>query len=466
MREEKNQQPERSYEEVVAENEQLRRRVAELERQIEQLQRELEEAHRWKKRQVSPFSRGEPKGNPKRPGRPAGHEAVHRERPERVDRVVWVQLETESCPKCGERLGSPTIHTQYQIDIPRVEPFVTQFEVEVACCTGCGYRVQGRHEEQTSDALGAAAVQIGPNVLALATEMKHRLGISYGKLRSFFWTTFQILISRGTFARADQRIAAKLVPTYEVLKIGLRTSVAVYADETGWKIGGRGAWLWVFTEVEITVYVIEMSRGHAVAEEVLGKDFEGTLVSDCFLAYDPLECRKQKCMLHLLKRCSGIEAMKSRGAVRFSRRVAAVLRAAMRLKERRTKMSEHGYRVACGRIEVTMDRLLEGHLTDLENVKLASQLKKHRESLFRFLYEGAVEATNNRAERALRPAVIARKLSAGNRTQRGARTHAVIASLAQTCRQQGKDFLAGVKDVLRSPTPLVLSLGGAAPSDT
>jgi transposase len=326
--------------------------------------------------------------------------------------------------------------------------------------------VQGRHEEQTSDALGAAAVQIGPNVLALATEMKHRLGISYGKLRSFFWTTFQILISRGTFARADQRIGAKLAPTYEVVKIGLRSCAAVYADETGWKIGGHKAWLWVFTEEALTVYVIDTSRGHEVAEEVLGKHFQGTLISDCFLAYDPLECTKQKCLSHILKRCSEIEAMKSRGAVGFSRRVAALLRAAMRLKERRAKMSEHGYKVACGRIEAAMDRLLESHLTDPENAKLATQLKKHRESLFRFLYEEAVEATNNRAERALRPAVIARKLSAGNRTPRGARTHAVIASVVQTCRQQGKDFLAGVKDVLRSSTPLVLSLGGAAPPDT
>lgn len=156
----------------------------------------------------------------------------------------------------------------------------------------------------------------------------------------------------------------------------------------------------MFTEVAITVYVIDMSRGHEVIEAVLGPDFEGVLGCDGFLAYDAVDYDQQKCLWH---RCSQIEAMKSRGGVRFSRRVAALLRAAMRLKERRAAMSEPGYRVACGRIEAAMGRLLESHLTDPDNAKLAAHLKKHRAWLFRFLYEEAVEATNNRAERALRP---------------------------------------------------------------
>src|SRR5262249_7629925 len=230
--------------------------------------------------------------------------------PKRIDRVVYVPLGLAECPECQGRLGKPTIQSQYQVDIPRVEPFVTQFDIEVACCPACGHRVQGRHPEQTSDALGAAAVQIGPNALALATEMKHRLGVSYGKLRSFFGAVFTLVLSRGTFARADQRIGKKLAPTYEVLKIGLRRCAAVYVDETGWKVGGDGAWLWVFTEVAITVYVIEASRGHEVVEAVLGEDFAGTLVSDGFLAYDPLDYNKQKCYSHLLKRCSEIDARK------------------------------------------------------------------------------------------------------------------------------------------------------------
>lgn len=469
---EDHQAQERSKEELLTENERLRKvvakqdkRIKELEKQLEEIKEKLEDAQRWQKRQAAPFSRGKAKPNPKKPGRRVGHKAAHREKPERVDRTIRVDIGRKDCPECSGELSTPIIQEQYQVDIPRVEPFVTKFEVEVAYCCKCGQRVQGRNEEQTSDALGAAAVQLGPNVLALAAEMKHRLGISYGKLRSFFWTTFHVLISRGGLARAGQRVAEKLKPTYEVLKIKLREKTAVNADETGWKIGGRSAWLWVFTQEEITVYVIDYSRGHGVVEDVLGEAFGGTLISDCFLAYEPLDYEKQKCLAHLLKRCAKIEELKSRGAVRFSRRVAGLLRGAIALKKRRASMSEHGYRVACGRIEAAMNRLLESNLTDPDNIKLANLLEKHRDSLFRFLYEETVEATNNRAERALRPAVIARKLSAGNRTDVGADTHATIASVAQTYYQQGRDFLAAVKDVLCNQNPMVLPLGSLVPSD-
>lgn len=190
----------------------------------------------------------------------------------------------------------------------------------------------------------------------------------------------------------------------------------------------------------------------------MGPAFAGILVSDCFLAYDPLAYDQQKCLAHLRRSCRQIEALKSRGAVRFSRQVAKLLRAAMKLAERRGEMREHGYRVACGRLEAALCRLLEAHLTDPDNARLARRLQKHRHQLFTFLYEEAVEATNNRAERALRPAVIVRKLQAGNRTERGAKTHAILASVIQTCRQRGRDFLAEAQRLLCSPQPLVLPI--------
>jgi transposase len=245
------------------------------------------------------------------------------------------------------------------------------------------------------------------------------------------------------------------------LVIGLCQQEAVYGDETGWKVGGHNAWLWVFTSVEITVYRIDPSRAHGVVEQVLGVAFAGRLVCDCFLAYDPLTYPQQKRLGHLLRTCAQIEESKSRGAVRFSRRVAGVLRAAKRLKERQGQIRAHGYAVACGRLEVQLDRLLRAHLTDPDNARLCRLLQKHRAKLLPFLYWEGVEATNNRAERALRPAVIARKLSAGNRTESGAQTHAILASVMQTCRQQGQDFLGWAQQVLRSPEPMTLPLAGA-----
>jgi hypothetical protein len=158
---------------------------------------------------------------------------------------------------------------------------------------------------------------------------------------------------------------------------------------------------------------------------------------------------KQKCLGHLLKDLSAVEALKSRGAVRFSRAAGDVLRDAMALKRRRNQWSEAGYAIACGKIEARTDRLLAGRYIDPENRRLAQRMIKHREHLFTFLYHQAVEPTNNAAERALRPAVISRKLSAGNRSPTGALAHSILASLCQTARQNGQNFLCAARLLLQ-----------------
>lgn len=131
----------------------------------------------------------------------------------------------------------------------------------------------------------------------------------------------------------------------------------------------------------------------------------------------------------MLKTCSEIEAAKTRGTVRFSRRVAASLRKAMALKVRHGGMSRHGYAVACGQVEAAMDRLLAGAYTASDSARLAKRSRKHRAALFTFLTRDEVDATNNLAEREIRPAVVARTLPAGNRTDAGAETHAILASV-------------------------------------
>ena len=125
------------------------------------------------------------------------------------------------------------------IDIPPVEPLVTQFNVHIADCVDCGKRVQGRHAEQISDALGAAAVHLGPRVLGLAAELKHRMGVPYRKIERIFSVGCGLAVSPGGLARGGQRLARQGKPTYEQLLQVLRESAVVNADETSWKIGGE-----------------------------------------------------------------------------------------------------------------------------------------------------------------------------------------------------------------------------------
>jgi transposase len=428
------------------------RQIDELRAEVERLKADLEQSRRAGKRQAAPFSKGMPKAQPKRPGRDHGHPPTHRPppTPEQVDRIIEVPLPPD-CPECQAPLDDVAVivHDQYQIDLPEPKPIVTRFRIPVARCPACYRRVQGRHPEQTSDALGAAAVQYGPRLLGFAADLKHRIGASYRKCSSVLLTLTGLVVASAALVRSSHRLRRLALPSYDRLVEAARHSAVQHVDETGWKIGGRSAWLWVFADEHATLYRIRRSRGHDVVVEVLGDDYQGVRVSDCFLAYDPLNFTKSKCAAHLLKRCSEVEESKSRGAVRFSRRVAALLRRAMALKRRRGTISDHGYAVSRGKIHAELDRLLAGTYTDPDNARLAKLLRKHRDSVVRFLDHDGVEATNNLAEREVRPAVIARKLSAGNRTDAGAETHAVLASVFRTYRRQGRDILGAVVELLR-----------------
>lgn len=441
-----------TYEELLDENRRQARLIEELRAEVERLKKELEEARRAGKRQAAPFSKGPPKAHPKPPGRKPGHPPSHRvaPAPEQVDRTIEVLLPTH-CPECHAPLDEApvTVHDQYPIDLPEPKPRITRFRVPVTRCPACYRRIQGRHPEQTSDAVGAAAVQYGPRLLGFAADLKHRLGVSYRKCTSVRLTLTGLIVASAALVRSSHRLRRLAQPSYECLVEAARRSAVQHVDETGWKIGGRSAWLWVFADAHATLYRIRPSRGHEVVIEVLGEDYPGILVSNCFLAYDPLNFTKSKCASHLLRRCSEIEQSQSRGAVRFSRRVAALLRRAMALKRRRGTISDHGYAVLRGKIHAALDRLLAGTYTDPDNARLAKLLRKHRESVLRFLDHDQVDATNNLGEQQIRGAVLARQLSAGNRTATGAETHAVLASLLQTYRRQGRDILDALTTLLR-----------------
>ena len=299
-------------------------RIAELEARIAELIEQLNEAQRRAKRQATPFSKGAPKAQPKTPGQKVGHPPAHRARPTRIDRTLEASLPAR-CPQCGGTVVEESVHVQYQEDIPHpIQTVITQFNVHVGHCADCNAHVQGRHPEQTSQALGAAAVQIGSNALGLAAELKHEFGISYGKVARLMRLTFSLDAGASSFARADQRLAQAFAPTYTDLQTQLRQSPAVHVDETGWKVGGHSAWLWVFTNDQLSLYTID-HRDHTVVERMLGQDFDGVLISDCFLAYDPLTYNKSKCVGHLLRRCHEVIESGNPSAIHFSEQALSLI---------------------------------------------------------------------------------------------------------------------------------------------
>jgi hypothetical protein len=235
-------------------------------------------------------------------------------------------------------------------------------------------------------------------------------------------------------------------PVYQELIEVIRRSMVVHADETGWRIGTLSAWLWVFANQEATVYAIRDNRSSDVVVEILGEKFKGILASDCFVAYDDkrlTDWLKQKCFSHLLKDLKGMEENKTGRAVRFAQQLTTLLRAALALKAEKDRLDQVTFTQRAQALETQLDNLIskQRNLKDRDNVRFARRLRKHRPHLLRFLYVDGLDATNNLAERQLRPGVIIRKTNGCNRANAGAEAHSILTSVMVTCRQHSVPIL-------------------------
>jgi len=447
-----------TYEELLQENVELRRRVAEQERRIAQLEKIIEELRRGGKRQAAPFSKGKPKSEPKTPGRkPAGRygKRAFRSVPKNVDQQIEVGCPL-FCDACQSRVRLAGKTSQYQIDLPEIRTWTTEFVLHYGECSECRRRVVGRHPLQTSQAVGVAGVQIGPGVVSLANYLNKVGGLSYGKIATLLDQMAGLYVSRSTLCRALLRTASKSKPLYAELVKSIRESPVVYPDESGWRIGGISAWLWAFTNRRETVYQIARGRGYAEAAAVLGEEYAGVLVADGWAPYRRFtEATHQTCLAHLLRRCGEMLETARGGAVRFPRRVKKILQAALALRDRLSAgiLSRQGVRIAKGRLAAQMERLLASRITHAGNLRLAKHLRRHQNDLFVFLDREDVEATNWPAEHAIRPAVVNRKSCGGNRTSEGANAQAILTSLLRTSQQQGCNSIALFKTILRSSRP-------------
>ncbi len=441
----------------------LEQEIEELKKENERLRRLLEEALRSAKRQAAPFSRRGPKAHPQKPGRKAGCQYGRRCRrpiPRSVDEVIDVPLPGE-CPHCGGGVQEEGIVSQYQTEIPEPRVERIEFRIQVGRCRRCRRRVQGRHPRQTSDALGSAASQLGPRALALATQLNKGWGLPYGKTAAVLEEAFGMRVSRGGLCQAMARVAHKGEPTYQALIEQIRGSPSVTPDETGWRVGGQLWWMWAFSTSQVTVYAIQPGRGFEQAAMVLGADFAGFLVRDGWSVYRQfLQALHQTCLAHLLRRCREMILVAGKGEAVFPRTVQAILQEALQLRDRREKgqISDRGVAVARGRLEARLDRRLQRHYRSPRNRRLANHLLRERDALFTFLNCPGLEATNWRAEQAIRPMVVTRKVWGGNRTTQGALTQGILVSILQTCRQQLRCASSLLQTLICSSQPRVLDL--------
>jgi hypothetical protein len=440
------------------------KQIERLQEMVQRQQEEIEYLKRIGKRQAAPFARRHWVEKPRRPGRKAGKgKFAHRELPKVVKISETKEARLHGCPDCGGHLQAIRKQQQFVTDIPVVEVKTTQFVTYSGYCTSCHRRVRSHHPEQTSQATGAAGVMVGPRAKALAADLKHRLGVSYGKVSEVLNDAFGLSVSRSGWCQADQKLARTAQPIYGQLLEAIRQCSVVNADETGWRIGTLSAWLWVFTHRDLTVYTIRANRSSDVVLDILGQHFAGILTSDGFLAYDDrrlMDWLKQKCLSHLLKDLKEMNESKTGRALQFARQATALLQEALALKREKPTLSSRTFSRQARALETQLDLLIAAsrRFSDPDNARFARRLRKHRPHLLRFLYIDDLEPTNNLAERMLRPAVITRKTNGCNRTQDGAAAHSILSSVLVTCHQQSipvLDYLVQLQQFGSTPPSLV-----------
>lgn len=415
-------------------------------------------ARRAGKRQAAPFSKGAPTPQPRsagrRPGRQHGGHA-HRRPPAQIDETLDAPLPSQ-CPHCGGDVEETRVASQVQEDLPVVRQHVRRFTVHVGACRACGRRVQGRHPLQTCDALGAASTHLGPQAVTLIVLLNKHLGLSHGKVATLLQAWFGLTVRPSAVTHGLHRAARQAAPTYAALREQVRGSPAVSPDETSWKVSGHLQWWWAFATPTAVLYAIQPGRGFPQAAAVLGAEYAGVLVRDGWAPYRRFtHAAHQSCVAHLVRRCRELAADHPRAV--WPPQVQHVLQQALRVRDRREtgELSPHGAAVVRGRLFNQLAALLEAPVRLPALQRFAAHLTVELPAVFGFLFDPTVDATNWRAEQALRPAVVNRKISGGNRSPRGAEAQQILASVVHTARLRRLDTREVLAELLRARHPIV-----------
>ncbi|MCK5554830.1 MAG: IS66 family transposase, partial [Alphaproteobacteria bacterium] len=407
----------------------------ELTDQAERIHALEEKAKVEQEKRTEKFAKGNTrKKRRKRPGRKKGHEGITRRAPEDIDEIIDETL--HECPDCHNELGKAIdVEEQIQEDIIPAYVWVRKYRRHVYCCEHCRQKVYAPyHPEHVPKGY------LGANVLIQATILKYYHCLPYRKICELFEDMAGLKVSPGGISQALARISRWLGVERAELLEAIRGSPQVHADETGWRLDGKKSWVWAFVNERLAYYHVDRSRGRKVIKEILGEKFDGTLISDFYAVYLKLPYRMQKCLVHLLRDfhdCAKTDHDEE--FVKAYKKIKRIIKDALRLQSKHEAMPSGKYERLRIRIE---NRLFDFMAFGYKNKNLKRLSKRFAQSwldMLRFLKDPSLPWHNNFAERMIRPNVIYRNRSFGNRSDQGAEAHGTMMSLMQTLRLQNKD---------------------------
>jgi len=382
----------------------------------------------------------------KRPGRKQGHAGVRRGRPEKIDRTV--EHRADCCPDCGGSLKRCSqTRDRYIEDVPvavRVE--TVRHIIHRDWCPACRKVV----EPVITEALPQSS--IGNGIVVLSAWLHYALGNTISQILSVFNFHLQFKMSQGGLVQMWHRLADLLLAWYEEITEDIQKSGVLHGDETGWRVNGKTHWLWCFTSKTATIFTIERSRAGPVVLEFIKDCFDGVFVSDFWYAYNVLTCAKQKCLVHLLRELERVVKYKDHGGdwPVFSKKLKRLIRDAIRLRKSKEELDAAPYQRRCEQMEKRLRLFLSHGWSNKEAKRLLKRLNRHQDEVLTFLYYANVPFENNFGERSIRGAVIMRKNSYNNRSEKGASTQSVLMSVFFTIKQRGLNPVDTVKKALKA----------------
>lgn len=371
----------------------------------------------------------------KRPGRKKGHDGVSRLQPQEVDHFKEHTL--ERCPDCQTPLQEAVKeYKRYTEDIPPIEkPEVTEHTVHGYWCPQCKKVVFA----PVTDALPNA--MIGLRLVVFTAWLHYLVGVSVNNILRILSVVCRFKISAGGLTQAWKNLSIVLEPIYNAIGQSIATSAVLNADETGWRLNGITHWLWCFTTKELCYYLITKSRASPVIKQILGTLFRGILICDFWGAYNKITAlAKQRCFYHLFTELAKVDKNNASPQWKvFRKKLARLLKDAVRLFERKDPAQFEIFDRRKRRLYHRLEQFLEENHKDKDAKRLIKRLKRHKNELFTFLEYENVSPYNNHAEQQMRKPVLTRKVSQQNRSEQGAKTHAVLMTLFRSAELQGKN---------------------------
>jgi hypothetical protein len=399
-----------------------------------------------------------PSPHSKKRGGLFGHIGWFRKKPKEITRIEEVRI--DKCPECGSKdlTECKKIHEHIQEDIilPQVETIL--YRKHSYYCKSCKKVILPKGKDEIPGS------HIGPRAKAFAAFLRYAIKISGRDVSKLFQRAFNLKIAASSISGFMDQLKIDAIPIYNNLLSSLKESSFIHADETGWPINGFNHWLWKFSNKKICISHIDKSRGQNVVDKMIGSKYKGVLISDFLSAYNKIEAKaKQRCLVHILRDLDKVIKYwhDDLYVMRYCERLKKILEDAIKLyNEYKSKRWDKAYRARRESIANSLNDFDFPNPNKRILKRFAKRLKRHKEEILTFLYEKNIDYHNNHAEQQIRPDVIFRKITFGNRSYGGAENHSVIMSIIQTAKLNGIDPIGAIEKILlRSPqNPLAKAL--------